>query len=121
MLAGFFVIGLVEAAHQLFKNGTHGMVIKPGQIPILLRTQVDILADEFLDNCAENVGFNHRIDLIAELELVQNLLHIRGESVQICLKVRLQFLCRRAACQIAQTEGRCITECLTGSIAECAL
>ena len=32
VLAGFFVVLLVEAADQLFEDGAHGVVIQPGQL-----------------------------------------------------------------------------------------
>lgn len=118
VLAGFFVVGLIEAANQLLKQRAHGMVVQAGQIAARPGAEVDIPADKLLNDCAENISFDHGRDLIAELELLQNFLHVRGEAVQIRFKVRLELLPCRAPGQIPQAEGRRVAEGLPGGVAQ---
>ena len=47
-----------------------------------LRREVNIRRNKFLNHRPQNIRLNHRVNLIAEPELLQNLLHIRGETVQ---------------------------------------
>ena len=120
VLAGFFVVGLVESPHQFFKEGTHGMIIQTGQIAARLGAEIDILADKLLNHRTKNIGVDHGCDLVAELELVQNLLNVGRKAVEIRFKIRLELLACRAAGQIAQTEGRSVAKSLTGGVAQCA-
>ena len=82
VLAGFFVVFLVEAAHQLLEDGAHGVVIEARQAHAAvaaqdgLRAQVDRGVEELLDERAQGVGFGQAGDLIAELEIVDDLLHV---------------------------------------------
>ena len=97
MFAGFLVVLLVELADKLLENRTHAVVIQSrmlhdGLCIILvdgIRREVDIRGDELLNDCTEDVCVNHGVNLIAELELLQNLLHIGREAVKVCLEVRL--------------------------------
>ena len=100
VFAGFFVVGLVELANQFFKDSAHGVVIKPRQLDLgftiiginRIRAEVYFLGHKFFNNCAQNVGFDHCIDLIAELELLQNLLYIGRKTVQIGDKISFELL-----------------------------
>ena len=118
VLASFLVVGLIEAANQLLKQRAHGMVVQAGQIAARPGAEVDIPADKLLDDRSENIGLDHGRDLVAELELLQNFLHVRGEAVQIGFKIRLELLACRTSSQIAQAEGRCVAEGLAGGIAK---
>ena len=97
VFACLLVVFLVEFANQLLKDCPHAVVVKSGMLHYSLcivfidwlRREVDIWRNKFLNNCPQNISLNHRINLIAELELLQNLLHIRGETVQVSLKVGL--------------------------------
>ena len=117
VLTGFLIVGLVEAAHKLLEDGAHSMVVQTGEIAARLRAEVNVLADKLLDDRAENVGFDHGVDLVSELELVQNFLHVRRKAVEICFKIRLELLRGWAAGQVAQAEGRSVAESLPSCIA----
>ena len=69
-----------------------------------VRTEVNVRRYKFFNDCAEDVCLDHGVNLIAELELLQNLLHIRRETVKICFKVRFQSLLFRTAGKVTQTE-----------------
>ena len=118
VLTGFLIVCLVETTDKFLEDRTHGMVIQTRKVAVLLRAEIDVFADELLDNRAENIGFDHGVHLIAELELVQNLLHVGRKPVEIRLKIRLELLRGWAAGQIAQAERRRIAESLTGNIAK---
>ena len=92
VLTGLLVVGLVEAAHKLLEDGAHGMVVQPRKVAARLRAEVDVLADELLDDRAENVGLDHGVNLVAELELIENFLHVGRKAVEICLKIRFELL-----------------------------
>ena len=94
------------------------MVVQAGQIAARPGAEVDIPADKLLDDRAENIGLDHGCDLVAKLELLQNLLDVGGEAVEIRFKVRLELLACRAAGQIAQAKGRRIAEGLPGGVAQ---
>ena len=117
VLTGFLIVGLVEAAHKLLEDGAHSMVVQTGEIAARLRAEVNVLADKLLDDRAENIGFDHRVDLVSKLELVQNFLHVRRKAVEICFKIRLELLRGWAAGQVAQAEGRSVAESLPSCIA----
>ena len=97
VFACLLVVFLIELADQFLKNRTHAVVVQPGVLQYSLRIvlinrlrrEVDIRRNKFLNNCSQNIRLNHRINLIAELELLQNLLHIRRKTVQVSLKVGL--------------------------------
>ncbi len=66
----------------------------------------------------EDVGFDQRGDLVAELELVQDLLHVGREAIQVGFEVGLELLLPGAGAQVAQGERGGIVEGLTGSLAQ---
>ena len=96
VFAGLLIVFLVELTNQFLKNRTHAVVVQTRMLENCLffvlihrvRTEVNVRRYKFFNNCAENVCLDHGIDLITELELLQNLLHIRREAVKICFKIR---------------------------------
>ena len=89
-------------------------------IPEEIDRDVRAYADKLLDDRAENIGLDHGCNLVAELELVQNLLDVGRKAVQIGFKIRLKLLACRTSGQIAQAEGRCVAEGLPCGVAQCA-
>ena len=83
-----------------------------------LRAQIDIRGSKFLDNRTKNVCIHHRVDLIAELELIQYYLNIGRKAVKVCDKVYLQCLRFCAAGQILQQKWRRIAKSLSCCIAQ---
>ena len=97
MFPRLLVVFFVEAANKLLENRPHTVIVKTGcfQDSFFLvfvdgiGREIYVRGDKFFDNCSQNISFNHSVYLIAELKLVQNLLHIGGEAVQIAFKIRL--------------------------------
>ena len=121
----FLVVVLIEFANQFLKNRTHTVIVQSGvlhdSLGIILIDrlwgEVDIRRDKFLNHRPQNIRLNHRVNLVAELELLQDFLYIGRKTIQISFKVSFQRLLLCAAGQITQAERRCITECLSRSIA----
>ena len=84
MLAGLFVVLLVEAADELLEDGAHAVVVEPA------RREVEVGVEELLDQRAERISLREPRDLVAELEVVEDLLHVRGEAIKVRLEVQLE-------------------------------
>ena len=82
VLSGLFVVLLVEAADQLLEDGAHGVVVERRKdlvaVHVLHRfgAEVDAAVEKLLDQVAEDVGLDQRGDLVAEFELVEDLLDV---------------------------------------------
>ena len=70
VLAGFFVGLFVEAADQLLEDGSHAMVVET------VRAQIDIRESELLDQRSERVCLRETRNLVAELKVVEDVLHV---------------------------------------------
>ncbi len=116
VLAGFFVVLLVEAPHQLLEDRAHRVVVEPrmldGGVAIhdRLGAEVDRGGEELLDQRAERVGLGEARDLVPELELLEDVLDVRREAVEVGLEVGLELLLVRARLQVAQRELRGVVE-----------
>ena len=127
VFAGFLIVLLVELTDQFLENRTHAVVVQTGMLedgPFFVFVhrvwaEVDVRRYKFFNDCTEDICLDHGVNLIAELELLQNLLHIRRESVKICFKIRFQGLLFRTAGKVAQTERRCIAKSLSSHVAQC--
>jgi hypothetical protein len=94
------------------------MIVYSRQIADRLRAEVDIPVEEFLDEMAQRVGLGESRNLVAELEVVQDVLHVGREPVEIGLEIVLQFLLGGAGPEVAQQERRGVVECLPGGGSE---
>ena len=74
--------------------------------------------EELLDQRAEGVGLRQARDLVAELEVVEDLLHVGREAVEVGLEVGPQLLLAGAGAQVAQRELRGVVEGLPGRLAQ---
>ena len=98
VLAGLLVVLLVEAADQLLEDGAHGVVVEAGQLDRAVAVQhrlgaeVDRRVQELLDERAQDVGLRQARDLVAELEVVEDLLHVGREAVEVGLEVGPELL-----------------------------
>ena len=63
-------------------------------------------------------AFDSRGDLVPELEVVENVLHVRGEPVEVRLEVGPELLAARSGPQVTQRERRGVVEGLTGCVAQ---
>ena len=124
VLARLLVVLLVEAAHQLLENRPHRVVVEARElyravrVPDRVGAEIDRGIEELLDQRAERVGPRKPRELIAELEALQDLLHIRREAVEISLEVGPELLLARAGAQIAQGKPRRVVEGLTRGLPE---
>ncbi len=66
----------------------------------------------------QDVCIDELRDLVAELELLQNILDVRGEPVQVCLEVRPELLRLRPGAQVAQRKWRDIVKRLSDDVLE---
>ena len=118
VLAGLFVVVLVEAADEFLEHRAHGVVVEAGQVADRVGAEVDVLVEELLDELAERIGLGEAGNLVAELEVVEDVLHVRREAVEVGLEVVLELLLGGAGLQVAQQKGRGVVEGLAGGGAE---
>jgi hypothetical protein len=84
VLARFFVVLLVELAHQLLEDRAHRVVVDAG------RREIDVGVEELVDQRADGVGLRQRLQLVAEFEVVEDVLDVGREAVQVVLEVGQQ-------------------------------
>ena len=82
------------------------------------RTQIDRAVDELLDQESKRVGFDQGGNLITELKLVEDLLHVWGEAVQESLEIGSELLLLAPGGEITQAEGGRVIEGLAGRLAK---
>ena len=99
VLAGLLVVLFVEAADQFLEDRAHGVVVEAGQLARSrrrsstgLRAEVDRRVEELLDQVAEGVGLGERGNLVAELEVVEDVLDVGREAVEVGLEIGLELL-----------------------------
>ena len=98
VLAGLLVVLLVEPADQLLEDRAHRVVVEAGMlhravaVQHRVRAEVDRRVEELLDQRAERVGLREPRDLVAELEVVEDVLDVRREAVEVGLEVGLELL-----------------------------
>ena len=80
------------------------------------RTQVDVGRGEFFDQRAQGVGPVEPRDLVAELEVLEDVLHVGRESVQVVFEVGLELLPAGSGPQVVQGEHRGVVELLAGRL-----
>jgi hypothetical protein len=113
VLAGFFVVLFVELADQLLEHRAHRVVVDAG------RGEIDVRVQELGDQRAQRVGARQRGQLIPELEVLQDVLHVRREAVEVVLEVRQQLLLAGAGFEVTQGEAGGVVEGLPGGLAQC--
>ena len=94
VLARLLVVLLVEAAHQLLEDRAHAVVVEAGMPDGAVGVRVTgaglrltVGRGELLDQRAQGVGAGQARDLVAELEVVEDVLHVWREPVEIRLEV----------------------------------
>ena len=124
VLAGLLVVLLVEAPDQLLEDRAHAVVVEPGMpdravgVDHRIRTQVDFGRGELLDQRAQGVGLGEARDLVAELEVLEDVLDAGGEAVEVVLEVGLQLLAAGPGAEVVEGELRGVVEGLAGRLAE---
>ena len=82
------------------------------------RREVDLGVEELVDQRADGVGLGERCELVAELEVVEDVLDVGREAVEVVLEIGEQLLLAAARFQVAQRELRRVVEGLPRRIAE---
>ena len=124
MLAGFLVVLFVEAPDQLLEHGPHAVVVEARMFDRAIRvlhgigTEIDVRRKKFLDQRSERVGFREPRDLVAEFEILEDVLDVRGEPVEVGFEVGLELLLAGSRLQIAQRKLRGIVERLAGGLSK---
>ena len=125
VLAGLFVVLLVEPAHELLEHRAHAVVVESWMayravgVHHRIGAQVDVRGGELLDERAQGVGPGEPGDLVSELEAIEDVLHVRGKSVEVRFEVGPQLLAARASSQVAQGELRRVVERLSRCCSQC--
>ena len=123
VLARLLVVLLVEAAHQLLEDRAHAVVVEAGMLDRAVSVahrvgaQVDIGRGELLDQRAQGVGAGQTRDLVAELEVFEDVLHVGREPVQVRLEVGGELLAVGAGAQVAEREPGGVVERLSRRLA----
>jgi hypothetical protein len=112
VFAGLFVVVFVELAHQLFEHRAHRVVVDAG------RREVDVGIEELVDQRAQRVGLGQRGQLVAELEVLQDVLDVGREAVEVVDEVGQQLLGVAARFQVTQREARGVVEGLAGRVGQ---
>ncbi len=124
VFARLLVVLLVEAADELLEDRAHRVVVEAGVLHRAVAVQhgvgaqVDVRREELLDERAERVGFGEPRDLVAELEVVQDVLDVGREAVEVGLEVGLELLLAGAGLEVAQRELRGVVERLARRLPE---
>ena len=83
-----------------------------------LGTQVDLGRGQLLDQGAQGVGPVEARDLVAELEVVEDVLHVGRETVKVVLEVGAEPLSAGSRAKVAEREPRGVVEGLSGRLPE---
>ena len=112
MLTGFFVVFFVEFADQLFKHGTHGVVVDASG------RQINVGVEKLVDQRAQGIGLGQGGELVAELEVLDDVQHVGREAVEVVLKIGQQLLRVAARLQVAQGEAGSVVKSLARRVAQ---
>ena len=110
VLAGCLVVLIVEATDQFLEDRAHAMVVEAGvpdravAVEDRVGAEVQVGRDHLLDQPAKGVAPREFRDLRAELEVLNDVLHVRGEAVEVGLEVRPKLLLASAGAQVAHRE-----------------
>ena len=80
--------------------------------------EVDVQRGDLLDERTQGVGLREPRDLVAELEVLENVLYVGREAVKVGLEVGPELLPARAGPEVAQGELRGVVEGLSRRLPE---
>ena len=110
MFARLLVVFLVEAPDQFLEDRAHAVVVEAGvpdrAVGVVHRSwaQVDVGGGQLLDQRAQGVGPGQPRDLIAELEVFEDVLDVGREPVEPSPEVGFELLAIGAGAQVAEGE-----------------
>ena len=110
VFARLLVVFLVELADQLLEDRAHRVVVDAG------RREVDVGIEELVDQRADGVGLGEGCELVAELEVVEDVLDVGREAVEVVLEIGEQLLLAAAGLEVAQRESGGVVERLAGGL-----
>jgi len=105
VLTRLLVVLLTEAPNQLLEDRAHAVVVKAGMsdgtVSVLHpgEAEIDVGRGELLDERAEGVGLREPRDVVAELEVLEDILDIGREAIEVGREVGLELLAARAGAQ----------------------
>ena len=80
--------------------------------------QVYVRRGEFLDQRAQGVSLGKSRDLIAKLEVIEDVLYVGREPVEVRCEVGSELLAIGAGSEVAQGELRGVVECLACGLSQ---
>ena len=121
VLASFLVVLFVELADEFLEDVAHAEIREAGELATVgtdgvVVGKVDGRRDEFLDDAVERVGLAHLANLVAQVELRDDLGDVRAESVEVVVEVRLEL--GGIAEEALECEFGRVVEDLAGGFAE---
>jgi len=111
VLTCLLVILFIELPDQLLEDRSHCVVI------YARRREIDLRVEELVDQRTDRVGLGEGCELVAELEVVEDVQDVGREAVEVVLEIGKQLLLAAAGFQIAQCELRGVVEGLARRIA----
>ena len=111
VLTRFLLVLLVEPADQLLEDRAHRVVVDAS------RREVDVGVEELVDQRTDCIGLRQRLELVAELEVVEDILDVEREAVEVVLEVGKQLLLAATGLEVAQRELRGVVESLPRGVA----
>ena len=85
------------------------------------RAQVNVGRGELLDQRAQGIGLGEARDLVAELEVLEDVLHVGREPVEVVLEVGSELLAACPGAEVVEGELRRVVERLAGRLPERSL
>lgn len=115
---------LIEHTDNFLEERTHRMVIESFQLfrSVLIQNRliakIDARIDKLLDKQTEPVLLREAGNLVTEVELIDDLLHIFGEAIKVINEVPSELLLIGSGFQISQSEIRLVYERLVSNAAK---
>ena len=124
VFTGLLVVLLVEAPDELFEDGAHTVVVEAVQTHGAVSVQngpgaeVDRHVEELLQQEPQRMRLDQPGNLVAELELLQDLLDVGREAVEVRLEVGPEPLLLADRGQVTEPEGGRVVEGLAGCLTQ---
>ena len=124
VFARLLVVLLVEAPDQLLEDRAHAVVVEAGvpdrAVGVVHRSwaQVDVGGSQLFDQRAEGIGPRQPRDLIAELEVFEDVLDVGREPVEPSPEVGFELLAIGAGAQVTQGKLGGIVEGLSRDLSQ---
>ncbi len=96
VLSGLLVVFLVELADEFLEDVSHAEIGQAGELAAVRADgvvvgEIDVRGHEFLDDAVEGIRLAHFPDLVAEIELGDDLGDVGAEAVEVVVEVRFEL------------------------------